>query len=180
MVYGPGGQRAKYVDLLAAAAALPVPAAVTLKTPDKFKLLGTRQARLDVKPKTNGTAIYGLDVKIPGMKYASIEKPVQIGGKVASFDATAALKYPGVRKVIQVPSGVAVIADNTWAAFQGRGRPVRMPASAPTRSTPKRACSPRRPASSSRRPAMWRVRCPARWSPPATRRHTSPTRRWNR
>jgi len=66
MVYGPGGQRAKYVDLLAAAAALPVPAAVTLKTPDKFKLLGTRQARLDVKPKTNGTAIYGLDVKIPG------------------------------------------------------------------------------------------------------------------
>ena len=120
MVYGPGGQRAKYVDLLAAAAALPVPAAVTLKTPDKFKLLGTRQARLDVKPKTNGTAIYGLDVKIPGMKYASIEKPVQIGGKVASFDATAALKYPGVRKVIQVPSGVAVIADNTWAAFQGR------------------------------------------------------------
>jgi isoquinoline 1-oxidoreductase beta subunit len=54
------------------------------------------------------------------MKYASIEKPLQIGGKVASFDASAALKYPGVRQVIQVPAGVAVIADNTWAAFQGR------------------------------------------------------------
>ena len=120
VVYGPGGQKARYVDLLAAAAAVPVPKTVTLKTPDKFKLLGTRQARLDVKPKTNGTAIYGMDVKVPGMKYASIEKSLQIGGKVASFDAAATLKYPGVRKVIQVPSGVAVIADNTWAAFQGR------------------------------------------------------------
>ena len=120
MVLGPSGQKAKYVDLLTAAAAVPVPATVTLKTPEKFKILGTRQGRLDVKPKTNGTAVYGLDVKVPGMKYASIEKPLQIGGKVASFDASAALKYPGVRQVIQVPAGIAVIADNTWAAFQGR------------------------------------------------------------
>ena len=97
-----------------------MPATVTLKTPDKFKILGTRQPRLDVKGKTNGTAIYGIDVKLPGMKIASIEKPLQIGGKVVSFDASATLKYPGVRQVIQVPSGVAVIADNTWAAFQGR------------------------------------------------------------
>ena len=106
---GPAGQKAKYVDLLAAAAAVPVPATVTLKTADKFKILGTRQPRLDVKGKTNGTAVYGMDVKIPGMKYASIEKPLQIGGRVASFDASAALKYPGVRQVIQVPAGVAVI-----------------------------------------------------------------------
>jgi isoquinoline 1-oxidoreductase beta subunit len=120
MVYGPAGQKAKYVDLLAAAATVPVPATVTLKTPDKFKIIGTRQARLDVRQKTNGTAVYGMDVKVPGMKYASIEKPLQIGGRVVSFDATAALKVPGVRKVVQVPSGVAVIADNTWAAFQGR------------------------------------------------------------
>jgi isoquinoline 1-oxidoreductase beta subunit len=120
VVTGPAGQKAKYVDLLTAAAAVPVPANVALKTPDKFKIIGTRQPRLDVRPKTNGTAVYGLDVKVPRMKYASIEKPVQIGGKVASFDASAALKYPGVRQVVQVPSGVAVIADNTWAAFQGR------------------------------------------------------------
>ncbi len=64
--------------------------------------------------------MYGMDVKVPGMKYASIEKPHQIGATVASFDATAALKVHGVRKVVQVPQGVAVIADNTWAAFQGR------------------------------------------------------------
>jgi isoquinoline 1-oxidoreductase beta subunit len=120
VVTGPAGQKAKYVDLLTAAAAVPVPATVTLKTPDKYKILGTRQARLDVKQKTNGTAVYGIDVKLPGMKIASIEKPLQIGGKVASFDASDALKYPGVHKVVQVPSGVAVIADNTWAAFQGR------------------------------------------------------------
>jgi isoquinoline 1-oxidoreductase beta subunit len=120
VVSGPVGQKATYVELLSAAAAVPVPANVTLKTPDTYTILGTRQARLDVKPKTNGTAIYGIDVKLPGMKYASIEKPLQIGGTVASFDASAALKYPGVRKVVQVPSGVAVIADNTWAAFQGR------------------------------------------------------------
>jgi isoquinoline 1-oxidoreductase beta subunit len=120
MVYGPSNQRAKYVELLTAAAALPVPEKVALKTNDKFKILGTRQARMDVKQKTNGTAVYGLDVKIPNMKIGSIEKPVQIGGTVASFDASAALKYPGVRKVLQVPSGVLVIADNTWAAFQGR------------------------------------------------------------
>ncbi len=56
------------------------------------------------------------------MKYASIEKPLQIGGTVASFDASDALKVPGVRQVLQVPSGVAVIADNTWAAFQGAKR----------------------------------------------------------
>jgi isoquinoline 1-oxidoreductase beta subunit len=120
MVYGPAGQKAKYVDLLAAAATVPVPANVPLKTPDKYKIIGTRQARLDVRQKTNGTAVYGMDIKVPGMKYASIEKPHQIGGGVASFDAAAALKVPGVLKVIQVPSGVAVIANNTWAAFQGR------------------------------------------------------------
>ncbi len=120
VVSGPAGQKAKYVDLLTAAASVPVPATVTLKTADQYKIIGTRQPRLDVKPKSNGTAVYGIDVKVPGMKYASIEKPLQIGGTVASFDASDTLKVPGVRRVLQVPSGVAVIADNTWAAFQGR------------------------------------------------------------
>ena len=120
LVTGPAGQKARYADLLAAAAVLPVPAEVALKTPDQFTLIGTRQKRLDLRPKTNGTAIYGIDVKVPGMKYASIEKPLQIGGRVASYDASAALKVPGVRQVVQVSSGVAVVADNTWAAFQGR------------------------------------------------------------
>jgi isoquinoline 1-oxidoreductase beta subunit len=122
IVTGPAGQTAKFTALLDLAATLPIPDAKTivLKTPDRFKLIGTRQRRLDLVPKTNGTAVYGIDVKVPGMKYASIEKPLQIGGTIATFDAAAALKTPGVRSVIRVPSGIAVVADNTWAAFQGR------------------------------------------------------------
>ena len=120
IVIGPSGQRAAYTTLLAAAATMPVPADVTLKTPDQYRIMGTRQRRLDIKGKTNGTAMYGMDVKLPGMKYASIERPLQIGGKLVSFDASAALAYPGVRKVVPVSAGVAVIADNTWAAFKGR------------------------------------------------------------
>jgi isoquinoline 1-oxidoreductase beta subunit len=120
VVSAPGGQKAAYVDLLASAASVPVPARVTLKAPGTFKILGTRQRRLDATPKTNGSAVFAMDVRVPGMKYASIEKPVQIGARLVSFDAGAALKFPGVRKAIAVPSGIAVIADNTWAAFQGR------------------------------------------------------------
>jgi isoquinoline 1-oxidoreductase beta subunit len=119
-VTGPNGQRAAYTTLFATAATLPVPTDVVLKTPDQYKIMGRRQARLDVLPKTNGTAMYGMDVRVPGMKYASIEKPLQIGATVKSFDATEALKFPGVRKVVQVSSGVAVIADNTYSAFHGR------------------------------------------------------------
>jgi isoquinoline 1-oxidoreductase beta subunit len=120
IVIGPAGQRAAYPTLFAAAAALPVPADVTLKTPGQYKIMGTRQRRLDIRPKTNGTAVYGMDVKLPGMKYASIEKPLQIGATVASYDATAALAYPGVHAVVPVSSGVAVIANTTWTAFHAR------------------------------------------------------------
>lgn len=121
-VFGPAGQHADYRDLIDAASALPIPADVKLKTPDQFTLLGTRPRRLDVRPKTNGTAIYGLDFRVPGMRFASIEKPPEIGGTVTSYDRSAALGVPGVRAVIAVSSGIAVVADNTWAAFQGRKR----------------------------------------------------------
>jgi isoquinoline 1-oxidoreductase beta subunit len=120
VVTAPGGRHATYASLLNAAAALPVPAEVALKTPDRFTIIGTRQRRLDLVPKTNGTAVYGMDVKVPGMQYASIEKPLQIGATVASYDASAALAYPGVHKVVRVSSGVAVIGTSTWAAFKGR------------------------------------------------------------
>ena len=120
IVSGPSGQTAKYTNLFAVAATLPVPADVPLKTPDQFRIIGTRRARLDALPKSTGRAIYGLDVKIPGMKYAAIAKPRQIAATVASYNAADALKVSGVRKVVQVPQGIAVIADNTWAAFQGR------------------------------------------------------------
>jgi isoquinoline 1-oxidoreductase beta subunit len=120
VVTGPAGQKTAYADLLASAATQPVPQNVTLKTPDRFRIIGTRQPRLDAKAKTNGTAVFAMDVRVPGMKYASIEKALQIGAKLASFDASKALKVPGVRRAVAVSTGVAVIADTTWAAFQGR------------------------------------------------------------
>ena len=122
VVYGPGKRQAAYTTLFKSAMAMPVPApaSVVIKTPDQYTIMGRHQQRLDIVPKTNGTAVYGMDVRPPGMKYASVEKPLQIGGKVVSFDATEALKYPGVRDVKQISSGVAVIADNTWAAFHAR------------------------------------------------------------
>ncbi|MDE3197891.1 MAG: xanthine dehydrogenase family protein molybdopterin-binding subunit, partial [Acidobacteriota bacterium] len=76
--------------------------------------------RLDTKSKVNGTAQFGLDAKVPGMLYASVARCPVFGGKVASFDASKAKGVKGVRNVIQIPSGVAVIADNTWSAMQGR------------------------------------------------------------
>lgn len=121
-VLGPAGQRADYRDLIDAAAALPIPADVALKPPAQFTLIGTRPRRLDVRPKTNGTAVFGIDFRVPGMKFASIEKPHEIGGTVTSYDRAAALGVPGVRAVFAVSSGIAVVADNTWAAFEGRKR----------------------------------------------------------
>lgn len=120
VVSGPAGQRAAYGSLVAMAATLPVPADVRLKTPAEFVLLGTRPRRLDVLGKTNGTASYGIDVSVPGMKFASIEKPREIGATIASIDDAEALRVPGVRKGVAISSGVAVIADTTWSAFQGR------------------------------------------------------------
>ena len=77
--------------------------------------------RVDVPEKVNGQAVYGIDVKVPGLLVASIEKcPVVAGGKVKSFDATAAKAIPGVKHVVQVSSGVAVVADSFWTALQGR------------------------------------------------------------
>jgi isoquinoline 1-oxidoreductase beta subunit len=120
VVLGPAGARADYRDLIAAASGLPIPTGVKLKTPDQFTVIGTRPRRLDVRPKTNGSAVFGLDFRVPGMKFASIEKPPEIGGTVTSFDPAAALRVPGVRGIYRVSSGIAVVADNTWAAFQGR------------------------------------------------------------
>jgi isoquinoline 1-oxidoreductase beta subunit len=120
VVLGPGDRRADYRDLIALAATLPVPADAPLKTPDRFTLIGTRPRRLDLTPKTNGTAMYGIDTRVPGMKFASIEKPLEIGGTVTSYDRAAAMRVRGVRGVYPVSSGIAVVADSTWSAFAGR------------------------------------------------------------
>src|SRR5262249_12034422 len=96
IVLGPGGKRATYGELASAAAKVPVPKDVGLKDPKDFTIVGKRTKRLDTTAKASGTAEFGIDVKLPGMVYASIEQCPVIGGKVRSFDATKAKAMPGV------------------------------------------------------------------------------------
>jgi isoquinoline 1-oxidoreductase subunit beta len=121
VVHVPTGRRLLYGQLVDRAQALPVPQNPPLKTKDQFRYIGKMRSRVDVPQKVNGQAVYGIDVKVPGLLVASIEKcPVVAGGKVKSFDATAARAIPGVKHVVPVTSGVAVVADNFWMALQGR------------------------------------------------------------
>jgi len=120
VVHRRSGRKASYGELVAKAAELPVPENPTLKTPDRFRYIGKGVPRRDMRSKVNGSAVYGLDVKVPGMLVASIERCPVLGGKVRSFDATAAMRVPGIRRVVQVTNGVAVVADTFGAALNGR------------------------------------------------------------
>ncbi len=111
---------ATYGSLASAAARLPVPQKVTLKSPKDFRLIGHQLPRVDVPPKTDGTAQFTLDVTFPGMLVALLQRPPLFGATVKSFDASAAKAVPGVVSVVQVPGGVAVVAKGFWAAKQGR------------------------------------------------------------
>ena len=127
-------KRLGYGELAAAAMALPVPPfeQLTFKDEADFRYIGKGEVQIyDLHDITTGKAIYGADVHLPGQKYAVIARPPVVGGKVKSVDSTAALAVPGVEKVIEIPSsmppakfaplgGVAVVADSTWAALQGR------------------------------------------------------------
>jgi len=120
VVIGPKGQRATYGQLAAAASKLPVPEKVALKDPADFRIVGKRTKRLDTPAKINGTAEFGIDVKLPGLLYASLEQCPVIGGTVKSFDASRAKAMPGVVDVVQIPDGVAVVADTYWHAKKAR------------------------------------------------------------
>jgi isoquinoline 1-oxidoreductase subunit beta len=120
MVIGPKGKKASYGSLAADASKLPVPEKVALKDPKDFTLVGKRTKRLDTPMKVNGTAEFGIDVKLPGMVYAALEQCPVIGGKVKSFDATKAKSMPGVIAVVEIPDGVAVVANSWWRANMAR------------------------------------------------------------
>src|SRR5216110_382217 len=136
VVHGPTKRRLTYGRLVAKAAKLPVPKDPPLKDSKDFRLLGTRVPRLDTPAKVDGSAVFGIDVKVPGMLVASIERCPVFGGKIKSYDATKAKAVPGVRAVIALdPSpwtgtggawaagcaaGVAVVADTYWQAVTGR------------------------------------------------------------
>ena len=108
-----------YGQLVDAAAKLPVPQNVTLKDPKDFKIIGTSVKRLDSPEKVDGTAMFGLDVRLPDMVYAVIATSPVFGGTLASVDDTNAKKIPGVRQVVKADNAVAVIGDHTWAAKRG-------------------------------------------------------------
>jgi isoquinoline 1-oxidoreductase beta subunit len=119
VVHKATGRRLKYGALVDKAAALPVPKSVALKDPKDFQVLGQSLPRLDIPGKVNGKAEFGLDVKRPGMLIARVVKCPVFGGKMASFNAGKAKAVPGVRNVVAISSGVAVVADNYWAASKG-------------------------------------------------------------
>lgn len=116
-----GAQRARYGELAADAAKLPAPkTAPVLKDAKDWKIIGKPTKRLDSPEKITGRAKFGMDVQFEGLLTAVVARAPVFGGKVKSFDAAAAKAVPGVRDVVQVPSGVAVVADHYWAAKQGR------------------------------------------------------------
>ena len=128
------GEKLGYGDVAAEAMALPAPAAdqVRLKTPEQFRYIGKGTIKpVDQMDIITGKAVYGIDARLPGMKFAVIARPPVFGGKMASYDAADAMKVPGVEKVVVIEGtpapakfqplgGVAVIAGNTWAAMNGR------------------------------------------------------------
>ena len=115
------GEWLGYGALVAEAAALPVPKDVPLKDPKEFRIIGQRLDRLDNDAKVRGTATFGIDVRVPGMVYASVERSPVFGGQVGSVGGeAAALAVPGVLKVVRLKDRVAVVAEHYWQAVKGR------------------------------------------------------------
>jgi isoquinoline 1-oxidoreductase beta subunit len=185
VVHVPSGRKLGYGALAAAAAREEVPKDPPLKEPKDWKLIGTKVPRLDTPDKTRGRARFGIDVRIPGLRFAAVARPPVVGGKVLRYDAAKAKAVPGVRSVVEVPSGVAVVADSTWRRSRDATRSAppsirgRTAGSTPPRwrssSRRRRSTSPRgaratstrrsrRRRSGSRRPTTCRSSRTRRWS----------------
>jgi isoquinoline 1-oxidoreductase subunit beta len=121
VIHAASGRRLKYGALVADAAKLPlpVPESVTLKRTEDFKLIGTPAKRLDTPGKVNGSALYGIDAKVPGMKVATLAQSPAFGGRLRSVDASKAMAVRGVRQVVKLDDAVAVVADHMGAAKKG-------------------------------------------------------------
>jgi isoquinoline 1-oxidoreductase subunit beta len=119
LVHPPTGRRIKYGEVAADAAGMPVPDGVALKQPRDFRLIGTPAKRLDTTGKVNGSATYGIDVRLPGMKFATLAQSPVFGGRVKGLDDTAAKAVKGVRQIVRLDDAVAVVADHMGAAKKG-------------------------------------------------------------
>src|SRR5258706_9813245 len=121
IVHAASSRRLSYGELSAKAATLPVPTDVTLKQAKDYKIVGQRLARLDTPAKVTGEAVFGIDFRMPGMKYAVLSRCPTIGGKAASFDDKESKKISGVTYVGKSSdAAVAVVADSVWGAMEGR------------------------------------------------------------
>lgn len=124
VIHLPSRRRIPYGDLVDLASRLPVPKEVPLKDSKDYRIIGYRVPRFDTPSKVDGGAIFGIDVRVPGMLYATVIRCPVFGGRLASYDAGKTRSLPGVRHVVQVDSGastgIAVVADSTWAALEGR------------------------------------------------------------
>ncbi|HWJ37050.1 MAG TPA: xanthine dehydrogenase family protein molybdopterin-binding subunit [Steroidobacteraceae bacterium] len=120
LIHGPAGKTLSYGAVAAAAAKVPVPKDVKLKPKERFRIIGKSRLRIDSASKVDGSAEFGIDVKLPGMLHGALAQSPVLGGKVAMLDAAVAESMPGVRKVLVTTSGVVVVADHFWQAIQAR------------------------------------------------------------
>ncbi|PYM59503.1 MAG: twin-arginine translocation pathway signal protein [Candidatus Rokuibacteriota bacterium] len=120
VTHRPTGRQLTYGELADKATQLPVPQNPPLKTPDQFRYIGKDVPRQDVPLKVDGRAVFGIDVMLPGLLVAVVDRCPVFGGSVATLDDTAARAVPGVRHVVRISSGVAVVANGYWAARKGR------------------------------------------------------------
>ena len=119
VIHAPTGRKSKYGDLAADAVGMPVPQNVALKQAKDFTLIGTPAKRLDTPSKVNGSAVYGIDVRLPGMKIATLAQSPVFGGRVKSVDDAAAKRVKGVRQIVRLDDCVAVVGDHMGAAKKG-------------------------------------------------------------
>jgi isoquinoline 1-oxidoreductase beta subunit len=119
VTHGPSGRSLGYGELVEDAGRQPVPKDVPLKQPADWRIIGQSVKRLDTPGKINGTAVFGIDIRVPDMKIAAVSACPVFGGKLRSVDDAAARALPGVREVIRIENAVAVIGDHYWAAHQG-------------------------------------------------------------
>src|SRR5579863_5747372 len=121
VVHAASKRRLSYGELVGKAATLPIPSDVPLKQSKDYKIVGQRLARMDTPSKVKGEAVFGIDFRMPGMKYAVLSRCPTIGGKVLGFDDKESRKISGVTFVGKIgDSAVAVVADSVWSAMEGR------------------------------------------------------------
>jgi isoquinoline 1-oxidoreductase beta subunit len=131
ILHDASGRRAAYAEFAAQAAELSAPVTPRLKNPDEFTIMGTDVQKFDIPAKVDGSAIFGIDASVPGMRYASIRAAPVFGTRVDTFDSASIQDLPGIRKIVNLGDAVAVIADSYWQASQAVNRlPVQFTESA--------------------------------------------------